>query len=160
MCETAAMLLYLAERHELTDMAPAVGDPDRARFLSRLFFHTNDIQPAMKQFFFPQRYVAAGDVDGSRAAARRLALDRWAVLDRWLADDGPYHLGRRFSLLDLHMTVWASYGFVDITDITDDFPGVKRVVEHVRARPISGPLLERLEAAVVAMRRARQAKGD
>ncbi len=35
MHETAAMLLYLAERHGLTGMAPPLDDPDRARFLCR-----------------------------------------------------------------------------------------------------------------------------
>ena len=32
--ETAAILLHLVEKHEMTDLVPMPGDPDRGRFLS------------------------------------------------------------------------------------------------------------------------------
>ena len=156
MHETAAMLLYFAERHGLTGMAPPPGDPDLARFLCQLFYLTNDIQPAIKQFVYAHRYTTDDNVAASREAARRMALDRWAVLDRYLGDNGPLHLGVRFSLLDLHMTVWALYGFEKTTDITDAFPAVKGVVEAVRARPQCAPLLDAFEAEVISFLEARK----
>jgi len=42
----------------------------------------------MEQFFFAHRYTTDDNVAASREAARRMALDRWAVLDRYLGDNG------------------------------------------------------------------------
>lgn len=37
------------------ELAPAVHDPQRGVFVSKLFFDANDIQPAMKRCFGPAR---------------------------------------------------------------------------------------------------------
>ena len=58
--ETAAILLYLAERHGLSELVPAAGDLDRGRFLSWFFFHTNELQPAFKTWFYGHRYTSDG----------------------------------------------------------------------------------------------------
>src|SRR5208337_843658 len=49
---------------------------------------TNQPNRAMEQFFFAHRYTTDDNVAASREAARRMALDRWAVLDRYLGDNG------------------------------------------------------------------------
>src|SRR5215213_7186278 len=36
--EAAALMLYLADRHQLTELAPAMTDPHRGLFLSTIFF--------------------------------------------------------------------------------------------------------------------------
>src|SRR5271166_6991902 len=58
---------------------------------------TNQPNRAMEQFFFAHRYTTDDNVAASREAARRMALDRWAVLDRYLGDNGPLHLGASVS---------------------------------------------------------------
>ena len=60
--ETQAINLYLAERHGATHLAPAVGDPLRGLFLSALFYLADELEPAIKRYFFPHRY-ADGEAD-------------------------------------------------------------------------------------------------
>lgn len=141
--EAAAIMLYLADRHGLDDLAPPSGDRLRGRFYSRLFFQTSDIQPAMKRSFYPERYALEPDhIPRVRAAAREAARERWSVLDGFLAADGPYHLGERFSLLDLHMAVWVNYGLAAPRDLAEEFSAVGECFERVMARPKAGPLLD------------------
>ena len=154
--EAAAIMLYLAERHGLDDLAPRVDDPLRGRFLSRLFFQTNDIQPAMKRSFYPERYaVNPGDIPRVREAAREAARERWSVLDGYLAADGPHHLGGRFSLLDLHMAVWVNYGLAAPRDLAGEFPAVGACFARVMARPKAAALLDGVIALMAAWREAK-----
>ena len=140
--ETAAIMVFLAETHNLTQLMPMPGDPLRARFFCKLFFQTSDIQPPMKRSFYAYRYSTdVQDTPRVHARATQMARERWGVLDAYLADNGPYHLGERFSLLDLHMAVWANYGLETPTAITDEFPAVAKVYQRVIERPRSGALL-------------------
>ena len=140
--EAAAIMLWLAERHGLDGLAPPAGDPQRGLFLAKLFFQTNEIQTAMARFFRPERCSTDPmHAPAIRDRARAEALDRWALLDGFLAAGGPFHLGTRFSLLDLHMTLWAAYGLDGATEVTDRFPAVRRCFEATIARPRVGPLV-------------------
>ncbi len=148
--ENAAIMLYLAERHGGPELVPGPQEAERGRFLSLFFYLTNDIQPPSKRFFFSHRYaLRPEDTPAVRAQARKAAEERWSVLDGILAADGPWHLGKRFSIADLQMAVWAAYGFDEMDDIVAAFPAVRRVFEGVLARPKSGHLLQRQRQAVV-----------
>ena len=147
--EAAAIMLYLADRHRLDDLAPPPGGPERGPFYSKLFFLTNDVQPAMKRYYYPHRY-AADDADTPRVKARALetARERWAVVDGHLAQHGPYHLGDRFSLVDFYMAMWAAFGFKPCGDLKAEFPAVRRCYDLVAARPKVAALLKETETAV------------
>ncbi len=91
--ETPAINLYLAERHGTGSLAPATDDPDRGAFLSGLFYLTDELEPALKRYFYPQRFgVRASD----ETAIRKLSLDyvrqTLSVIDKRLSDAGPFHL--------------------------------------------------------------------
>ncbi len=147
--EAAAMMVYLAERHELDDLIPRPGDPRRGLFFCKLFYHTNDIQPPTSRFYRPHRYSTdPNHAKAIREKARAEAFDRWSVLDRYLERNGPYHLGNRFSLVDLHMTMWAAYGLETTRDVTNAFPAVRRCFELVAGRPKVRPLIEALQHAM------------
>ncbi len=151
--EAAAIMLYLADRHALTDLAPSPDDPLRGRFLARLLFFTNDVQPSLKRTYYPHRYaLRQEDIEEVRQQSRAMVRARWQLIENWLSEDGPYHLGRRFSLLDLHLAMWACYGFERPLDILDEMPGCRRMYDLVRSRRIAGPLLQGL---VDAMKRFR-----
>ena len=140
--EVAAIMAYLADRHRLEDLAPAPEDPLRGLYLSKLFYQTNDIEPHTKRFNYPDRFSTdPADAPRIRAKALEQALERWSVLDRYLAESGPYHLGERFSLVDLHMAMWAGYGLETTDDLLETFPAVRRCYDLVAARPKVGPLL-------------------
>ena len=83
--ESAAILLYLADRFPEARLAPA----DRARLYRWLVFMTNTMQTAMLRFFYPERY---GDGDVSMVAAveagRLFDLVERELGDRdWLVGD-------------------------------------------------------------------------
>lgn len=93
--EVAALMIYLADRHRLTELAPAVGDPLRGPFLSAVFHIASDIQPEMKRFHYPHRFsLGKGDNMVVQDAAKALILNRLAVVDTRLAKaGGPYSGG-------------------------------------------------------------------
>lgn len=148
--ESAAIMLHLAEAHGLTELVPMIGDPDRGRFLSWLFYHTSEIQPSFKRWFYPHRFSTRGVAGREEImnCAYEMLMERWSVLNNKLQEQGPYHLCDRFSVLDMHMAMWATYGIKDTGDIVGAFPAVKRVVDDVIARPKSGHELVQLRQEI------------
>ena len=143
--ETPAINLYLAERHGLTHLAPAPGDPDRGIFLSGLFSVTGDLEPILKRCFYPHRYVLRDDDTAAmKERSHGEALERLQVMERRLRDKGPYHLGERFSLVDLTLCHWTA-PFEDMGALAS-FPALRRCLELVSARPKLRPHFERQKA--------------
>jgi glutathione S-transferase len=132
--ETPAINLYLAERHDLVQLAPRVDELERGLFLSGLFYLTNDLEPWMKRVFYPERFVLREN-DGPAMRERSIdgALDRLGVIEQRLRDRGPYHLGDRFSLVDLTMTYWAVYLAAERG--LAPYPEVRRCMTLVMDRP-------------------------
>lgn len=132
--EAAAMMLYLADRHGLADLAPPVGHPDRGRFLSALFHISGEIQSEMKRLNFPHRFSLRREDDaGIQELARTFVLDRLAIMDGRLAKLGPYSLGAQFSLVDFCLIFWVVN--LGRADACGRFPRVARLYELVRMRP-------------------------
>ena len=98
-------------------------------------------------------FHGAGSLD---AAAR----ERWAVLDAFLTADGPYHLGDRFSLLDLHMALWVNYGLGSPRDLADEFPAVGGCFARVMARPKPAALLDGAMEQLAAWRKAKNREAE
>lgn len=144
--EAAGIMLYLADRHGR--LAPGPGDPKRGLFLSKLFYLSHDIQPTVKQFFYPERF--SPDPEFTRARAWSDAQDRWSVIEDHLHRNGPYHLGDEISVVDILMAMWAAYGYAKPMDILDNFPAVRRCYALVHDRPSCGAHLDRLHAGIAA----------
>ncbi|MDQ2065776.1 glutathione S-transferase family protein [Xinfangfangia sp. CPCC 101601] len=118
--ETAAILLWLADRHAPGTYAPAPDDIGRGDFLKWLFFTSSNLHPAVMELFYPERIAGAAAVDAllplasARAKAALKALeqaaraepalfpqDRLALLPlyagtlmRWLGQLPPDHPAR------------------------------------------------------------------
>lgn len=153
--EAAGIMLYLADHHGL-DLVPPPGDPMRGVMLAKFFFYTNDVQPAFKRFGYPQRYaLREEDIAAARAQARAAICDRLAILENWLQNNGPWHLGERFSIADLHLALWSAYGLETFDTIVEMFPAIGRVRAGVLERPKSGPLLKGLIDLMVERRKNR-----
>jgi len=137
--ETPAINLYLAERHGLTHLAPTADDPDRGLFLSGLFSVAGDLEPILKRCFYPHRYVMR-DEDTAAMEEKSLAeaLERLQVMEGRLRARGPYHLGERFSLVDLTLCLWTAL-------LRDDgrleaMPALRACLDLVTARPALRPI--------------------
>jgi len=132
--ETPAINLYLADHHGLVHLAPRVEEPQRGLFLSGLFYVHDELEPVMKRYFYPHRFVMREeDTPMVKHRALEAALERFAVIEQRLSAAGPYHLGERFSLVDLAMTYWAA--LIENLGVLDPYPAVKHCLALVTARP-------------------------
>ena len=152
--ETAAIMLYVADRHRLGDLAPLPGEPGRGALCDWLFYHVGEVQEAGKRDGYANRYSTdVADIPRIRAKAREALFARWKIVDRHLAEHGPYHLGDRFSLVELYLLTTAAWLEVRTRDAGDtqwglhfgleDLPAVKRCYDLVAARPKCAPILAR-----------------
>ena len=105
--ESAAILLYLCDKHPQADLAPAVGTPERAQFYKWLFWLSNTLQASMKMYFYSERYVEAGNADGATQVKRRTEAAINSMIDQLEAQlaghGGPWFLGTRYSALDPYL---------------------------------------------------------
>jgi glutathione S-transferase len=144
--EAAALMVYLADRHQLTDLAPALTDPRRGLFLSSVFWIASDIKAEMKRFHFPHRYsLRTEDTFAVQDMSRELVLSRLAVMNTRLAKSGPYILGSRFSLVDFYLSFCIAY--LDREAACERFPEVARLYHLVRSRPRAARYIEDTEKA-------------
>lgn len=129
--ETAAILLYLSDRHP--GLAPAANSPARAAFLSWLFFTSTNLHTTILQLFYPERTAgeACKDAVQTQAHARlRLylqTLDTAATgSPAWLPDDQPSILGYYVAML-LH---WLGQFGADhpLQVNAADYPALHRVL--------------------------------
>jgi len=137
-------MLCLADRHQLTELAPPSTDPDRGLFLSTVFYIAGDIQSEMKRFHFPQRFSLRREDDaGIQGLAKSPTLSRLNVMNTRLAKRGPYVLGTRFSLADFYLGFWVAY--LDREGVCMQFPSIAKLYNLVRSRPSAIPYLEETE---------------
>ena len=105
--ESAAILLYLCDKHPQADLAPAVGTPERAQFYKWLFWLSNTLQASMKMYFYSERYVEAGNAEGAAQVKRRAEAAINSMIDQLEAQlaghGGPWFLGTRYSALDPYL---------------------------------------------------------
>jgi glutathione S-transferase len=117
--ETAAICLYLSDIHPEGKLAPPLGVPARAHFYKWLMWLTNTLQAALILYFYPERYVAAGNTSGAlevkaqsqariggyleqlddelaRITLRSKASDDVAGLDDWF-------MGAQYTVLDAYV---------------------------------------------------------
>ena len=87
MFETAAILLYLADKHNA--LAPAVTSPQRAAFLKWYFFISFNIHPTLMQLFYPERVAGADHVAPVVAAARERMATYLSIFDAMVAAEKP-----------------------------------------------------------------------
>ena len=102
MFETAAILLWLADRHGR--MAPAPDAPERAAFLSWLFACSNGLHTDLRQLFYPQLYATA-DHAGRAALTRKRITRHLDRLEEHARAGAPWFCAEDLSVLDLYVAV-------------------------------------------------------
>lgn len=146
MTESAAMVLYLGDRHGAGRLAPTIDDPDRPRFLRWLFFMASNIYESDLRTYYPARYSTdEAAAPGIKAAGLRDMEALWDLVEAAL-DPGPYLLGERGSLLEPYMLMLASW-HPDMDELLSRRPRLKRACDLTLARPAIAKVWAQHQAA-------------
>lgn len=141
--ETAAILLWLADTHK--GLAPAPIAPDRAAFLSWLFYLSNTMHANLRMTFYPEQYIEEPHHRALREGTRENLKASLNLLDdlaqqghSWFNDETP-------SLLDLYtcaMLRWmALYPKGDTTWFTlTDWPNLAALAAKLDKRASTAAL--------------------
>jgi glutathione S-transferase len=123
--ETAAILLYLADKFPQTRLAPAPTDPRRGRFLQWLMYTPSTLEPALmeRRAKTPTNPVSSGWGDYERATA---------ALEQAIAP-GPFLFDDAFTAADLYLA--AALGYTMQFGLLDRRPAFERFVARAQARP-------------------------
>ncbi len=132
--ESAAICLHLCDGHPQARLAPPVGTPQRAHFYKWLVWLTNTLQATLIVYFYPERWVNAGnsvgiaEVQAHSASRVRILLE---MLDRELErHGGPWLLGDSYTALDPYAMMLCRW--------------TRNFEQPARSRPQLGPYLQRV----------------
>jgi glutathione S-transferase len=124
--ETAAILLYVADKFPQTKLSPAPTDPNRGRFLQWLMFSATTMEPVMieKRMGHQANSFQSGWGDYDRAMA---------ALEAAIKAGGPWLFGSQFTAADLYIA--SGLGFGMQFGMIDKRPAFVEFAEHAQARP-------------------------
>ena len=139
--ETAAICLYLADRHPEAGLVPPAG-PERGRYYQWLTYMTNTVQVRFNDWFHPD--WTFGDPD-SQAALKAVAEQKLYAAFQVL-DDGigshPFMAGDRFTACDIWLamlTRWSRF----LPRPMWHWPHIRRVVATTYPRPAFRRMMDR-----------------
>jgi glutathione S-transferase len=136
--ETAAICLHLADTNPGAGMAPQLGTPERAHAYKWLAWLSNTLQAALIIYFYPERWVNAGNAAGAAELKGHAEAKIGAMLDQldaqFAAHGANWLLGARYSVLDPYAFVLCRWtrGFARPAR---SLPHLKPFLERMLARP-------------------------
>lgn len=139
MFETAAITLWLADRHGA--LAPAPASPDRAGFLSWFFFTNFSLHTGMMTLVHPERAGGAEAAFAVSKATHTRLMEELAILDAMIANHNPHWLSPdQPSILTYHLAVlmrWmkAFAQFPEHAINSTDFPAIHAILRAMESRP-------------------------
>ena len=140
--ETSAICLHLADTHPEAGLMPGLGTAERAHAYKWLAWLSTTLQPTLMLFFYPDRFVDAGDAAAAaqvKAHAQARAGELLDLLDAQVASSaGPWLLGETYRIVDPYAMMLCRW--------TRSFP------RPARALPNLGPYLERVLARPAVVR--------
>ena len=125
MGETAAILLYVADKFPQTRLSPAPSDPRRGRFLQWLMFPATTMEAVM--------------IEKQRGTTPNSFSSGWGEYDRAMSAlegalaPGPWLFGDRFSAADLYIGSALAFGLQ--VGMIDKRPAFVAFAERASARP-------------------------
>jgi len=141
--ESAAILIWLADRFPAARLGPTIDDPTRAQFLRWMTFIPASIYSLFWVRDDPSRLAGPDPEAQARikaATAERIA-DCWAMMESQVSP-GRYLLGDELSVLDLYVTVVSRWGPRRVR-FYEAAPRMAEVVRRVDADPRLAAFWER-----------------
>jgi glutathione S-transferase len=134
-CEVAAILMLLAERHAEAGLGAAVGAPERAAYLQWMVYLANTVMPAFRAWFYPHEPAGEAGTEAATAVARARVEAIWDRIDAHLARQaGPYMLGERLSTVDFLATMLTRWSR-NMPKPATAWPNIARYLARMRAMP-------------------------
>lgn len=132
--EAAAIVLHLADLYPGAGLAPAIGTPARAQYYRWMFFCANTLQPAYRDWFYPDEPAGAAHVDAAQAQARAKLEQAWQQVADHLRSAGPYLLGERRSAADFLLTMLMRWSR-NMPRPSDSWPELAAFAQRMKALP-------------------------
>lgn len=138
--ETAAIALYLADRHQ--SLAPAFDTAERGHLYKWLFYLSNTLHADLRVAFYTHRHtVQETAIPAIREATRRRLVQHFALLDEViLSHGGPWLLAGGLSVCDFYLAACSRWSMIYPLDspLTErrpvDFPHLRRLLETMESR--------------------------
>ena len=142
MYESAAICLFLTERHPEAGLAPAPGHPDRGLFLQWMMYQTNTLQEALMHYWHGNYFI---DGEAQQAQMSKKAEQRcdamFGFLDGVLSRSGPWLCGKNFYACDIYLAMMARWTR-KMEKPAVRHPQIQRVVRHCLALPAYAKMLK------------------
>lgn len=132
--EAAAIVAHLADRYPDAGLAPEPGTVARADYYRWLFFCGNTLQPAYRDWFYPDEPAGADHIDAVRAQARGKIEAAWDLVAAHLQAQGPYLLGETRSVADFLLTMLMRWSR-NMPRPTDTWPVLQAHAARMKALP-------------------------
>lgn len=143
MFESAAIIIFLCDRHQEAELAPTPEETERAAFLQWILFMADMVYPSYNRYYHPERYTSDFMSKSSvKEQAMVLAQNQWQVIEDELTSSGPWLLGDRFSACDIYLQMISTW-HEGPQDLFAKFPKVRQVAEGVLAREATWLAIER-----------------
>ena len=133
--ETAAILVYLAERHQDCGLIPAVTAPQRRLFWQWHFYLVSTLMPEELIQDSTSVYLPGNEVGQNELRFESMNRLRriWAVLDQGI--EGPYFLGDQYSTCDISFAMQALWPSCQPPEGLSSYPNALDCLKRVLARP-------------------------
>jgi glutathione S-transferase/GST-like protein len=130
MTESAAMMIHIADLHPAAGLAPAIGTPERPKYLRWQLFLATALYMSDLRLFYPQRYTTApGETGGIKARALETMMQEFAIYAEALGE-GPFILGHRMSAVDIYAAMLCTWA-PDMDALFREHPGLARMYDGV-----------------------------
>jgi glutathione S-transferase len=134
--ETAGIITFLVTAHSDSGLSPRPGSHGFGEFLSWLELIHSNLYRALNMAFHGEFYAmtpAHNEFITNKAIERCNGI--WEILDRRLAANGPWLMGKPYSAIDIYAFVAATWGRPNEMAVLDKFRHVAKLAMAVRARP-------------------------
>lgn len=140
--EAGALVLHLADVHPEAGLAPLPGSIERARYYQWILHLANTVQPAFRNWYYPDEAAGPQNADAVKESARIRIEGCWNRIDAHLASNGPYLLGSGLSAADFHLTMLMRWSR-NLPRQATSWPALGRLAALMKARPTFRTLYER-----------------
>ena len=145
--ETAAICLHLCDAYPDMHLAPPPGTAARAHFYKWLVWLTNTLQTSLIVYFYPERWVAEGNIAGAAEVKAQAQMKVGGLLDQLDAElarhGGPWFMGEAFTALDPYVFTLCRWTRNFSTRPARSLPNLGAYLPRMLARPATQRVLAR-----------------